>query len=231
MYPQRTINKKVIQERAAMELEVGEDEDELGVPEFDNDFNDDNFNLFVPLPGDQSVDNQMEADSIPDQLDDGVDRRLNEEDENNLRYHANGLLFESLVNRVVKRTAEFAMNLKGKFKVADKTANELAFNWCHHMVSVVDEFCGLSEHIHLSLDRVIKAASSTDRQRSLVRLPITYTNIQLPQAARPYIYISVLDSLREMFKQPKIAELIHQDYLSKFSWLLYLTTYISLYVF
>lgn len=162
--------------------------------------------------------NQMETGSISDQehLTENVGRTLDENDERFLHQYSAGLYSQALVDKLAKRTAEFAMNLKGKSKVADKTANFLALNWCQHILFVIDEICGLSEQTHDAMKEVIKAASSTDKQRRLVRLPITYTHIQPPNDARPYIYISILDTLRELFKQPKIAELIHQDYLSKF---------------
>lgn len=62
------------------------------------------------------------------------------------------------------------------------------------------------------LYEVAKFAGSTKRQRSALRLPIASMSIQHPNALKPYMYISVIDTLRELFKNPDVRDLIHHDY-------------------
>lgn len=215
LQPERASNRPVMVEQ--------EDQFEQGIEN-------DNLDTFDPIDNEPIYEDQIDDNSVFEPFQEGqalnARRQLNENDQRVLNQYASGLYNQALVQKLVTRTAEFAMNLKGQSKVADKTANFLALNWCQHMLFVFDELLGLPDHVHETLKDVIKAASSTDKQRRLVRLPITMTHIQPPHDARPYIYISILDTLRELFKRPEVAELIDQDYLSKFSFIFHIYFYI-----
>lgn len=209
MKPQHTTNSRVLQERAAMQ----------GGDSFDyrDDYNiDDNYDFETMDEGNHICGSDQVEEEVNEEMGEEMnnDDQQETDDQRRLRIHAEGLFASGHVKRLERMTADFARNIKKKANVSNKAADLLASNWCNHMVSVVDELYGLTDEQRNELNLIIKG-TSTNRHRQLCRLPIHYSSIQLEQAVRPYIYISFLDTLRELFKQPEIKDLIHQDYLSK----------------
>ena len=131
--------------------------------------------------------------------------------------------FEARIENYKQKAAQLAISLKTDCKVSNEVADRIASNWSNFFLSCLTQEHNIGEWQASKWAEVAQVASSTNRQRSLLRLPIRFESISVPSerlTIKPYMYISIIDTLKELFKNNDACQFLKADYNGKFSILL-----------
>lgn len=120
-----------------------------------------------------------------------------------------------------RNTARDAMSFKSHGGVSQTVANRIAYGAVMSFIDGLQHSFGLKRNQYEKCIEIANIFRSTKVQQKYTRLPITYkpifaVNTRGRTASRPLLHVSMLDTLRELFKIEEVREAIYADAQSKF---------------